>query len=127
MVFLAQHDCRFDLVDSEISTAPDHVSVASSLEACLGRGTAFGLARATRSLDLLEELDAVAFVAQPIDSLGRDVGIHDDAVTALAGSDDDHPELVPELGQMTPIAASNSDVEYGHGSPSVAQIRVPLQ
>ena len=33
---------------------------------------------------------------QPVDALGRDVGVHNDATADLAGSDNDHPELVPE-------------------------------
>ena len=120
MVLLAQHYRGFDLVDGEVPAAPDHIAVASALEADFRRGTAFGLARATRGLDLLEELDAIALLPEPVDSLGRNVGIHNDAAAGLLGADDDHPELVPKLGQMTPIASGNGDVEYGHGSASVA-------
>jgi hypothetical protein len=40
-----------------------------------------------------------------------------DAAAGFLGPDDDHPELVPKLRQMTPIASGNGDVEYGHGSP----------
>jgi hypothetical protein len=120
MVLLAQHDRGFDLVYGEVPAAPDHVAVASALEAGLHRGTAFGLARATRALDLLKELDAIALLPESIGSLGRDVGIHNDAAADLPDSDDDHPELVPKLGQMTPIASGNRDVEYRHGSASVA-------
>ena len=54
-------------------------------------------------------------------AVGRDVGIHNDAAAGLTGPDDDHSELVPKLGQMTPIASGNLNVEYGHGSPSVAR------
>jgi hypothetical protein len=110
MVFLAQHDRGFDLVDGEGPAAPDYVAVASALEAGLCRGTAFGLACATRSLDLLEELDAIALLPEPVDALGGDVGVHNEAAAGLLGTYDDHPELVPKLGQMTPIAAGNGDV-----------------
>ena len=72
---------------------------------------AFGLARTTLGLDLLEELDPVALLPEPVDSLGRDVGIHDDPASGVLGPDDDHPELIPKLGQMTPIASGNSDVD----------------
>jgi hypothetical protein len=77
----------------------------------LRRGTAFCLARATRGLDLLEELDAIALLPEPVDSPGRYVGIHNDAAAGFPGSDDDHPELVPKLGQMRPIASGKGDVE----------------
>ena len=50
-----------------------------SFEAGLCRGTAFGLACMTRNLDLLEERDAIALLPKPVDALGRDVGIHNDA------------------------------------------------
>ena len=123
MVLLAQHDRGFDLVDGEVPAAPDHVAVASALEARLRSGTAFGLAFATRGVDLLEELDAIALLPEPVDSLCRDVGIHNDAAAGLPGPDDDHPELVPKLGQMTPIASGNGDVEHGHGSASVVRRR----
>jgi hypothetical protein len=54
---------------------------------------AFGLAHAIRSLDFLEELDAIALLPEPLDSLGRDVGIHNDAAAGFPGSDDDHRNL----------------------------------
>src|SRR5262245_37005469 len=111
MVLLAQQHRGFNLVDGEVTAAPDDVTVASAFEAGLHRGTAFGLACATRSLDLLEELDAIALLPEPVDSIGRDVGIHNDAAAGLPGPDNDHPELVPKLGQMTPIASGDSDVE----------------
>src|SRR6478609_761814 len=111
MVFLTQHHRGFDLVDSEVPAAPDYVAVASALEAGLCSGAAFGLACATRSLDLLEQLDGIALLPEPVDSLGRDVGVHNDAAAGLPGPDDDHPELVPKLGQMTPIASGNGNVE----------------
>jgi hypothetical protein len=111
MVFLAEHNRGFDLVDGEVPAAPDYVAVASTLEPGLCRGTAFGLACATRSLDLLEELNAIALFPKPVDALGRDIGIHNDAMASLPGTDDDHPELVPKLGQMTPIASGNGNVE----------------
>jgi hypothetical protein len=41
-------------------------------------------------------------------------------VAGLLGPHDNHPELVPELGQMTTIASGNGDVENGHASASVA-------
>jgi hypothetical protein len=111
MVFLAHHDRGLDLVDGEVPAAPDHVAVASPLEAGLRRGTAFSLSRATRGLDLLEELDAIALLPEPVDALGGDVGVNNDAAAGLLGTYDDHPELVPKLGQVTPIAAGNGDVE----------------
>jgi len=82
-----------------------------SFEAGLCRGTAFGLACMTRNLDLLEERDAIALLPKPVDALGRDVGIHNDAAASFLGPDDDHPELVPKLAQMTPIASGNGNVE----------------
>ena len=115
MVLLAQHYRGFDLVYGEVPAAPDHVAIASALEAVFSRRTAFRLACAARGLDLLEELDAIALLPKPVDSFGRDIGIHDDAAVGFLNSDDDHPELVPKLGQMTPIASGNGDVEYGHG------------
>jgi hypothetical protein len=127
MVLLAQHDRGFDLVYGEVPAAPDYVAVASALETGLRRGTAFGLARATRGLDLLEWLDAIALPPEPIDSLSRDVGIHNDTAAGLLDPDNDHPELVSKLGQMTPIASGNGNVEYGHGSASVARRRAGPQ
>jgi hypothetical protein len=124
MVLLAQHHRGLDLVNAEVPAAPNHVAVASTLEASLCPGTAFGLACATRSLDLFEELDAIALLPKPVDAVGRDVGIHNDAAAGLPGPDDDHSELVPKLGQMTPITSGNGDVEYGHGSASVAGRRL---
>jgi hypothetical protein len=111
MVFLAQHHRGFDLVDGEVPPAPDDVAVASALKPSLYRRTAFGLARATRGLDLLEEFDSIALLPKPVGALGRDVGIHNDAVAGLSGPHDDHPEFVPKLGQMTPIASGNGNVE----------------
>jgi hypothetical protein len=58
----------------------------------------FDLALATRCVDRLEEFDAIAPFPQPLDALGRDVGVHDHTVTGLAGPDNDYPELVPEVG-----------------------------
>src|SRR6185295_11947470 len=98
MVLLTQHDRGFDLVYGEVPAAPDHVAVASALEAGFRRGTAFGLARAARGLDLLEELDAIALLPEPVGSLGRDIGIHNNAAAGFLGPDDDDPELVPKLG-----------------------------
>jgi hypothetical protein len=97
---------------------------ASALEAGLRRGSTFGLARAPRGLDLLEDLNAITLLPQPVDSLSRDVGIHNDAVAGLPSPDDDHPELVTKLGQVTLIASGNEDVEYGHGSAIVALIQL---
>jgi hypothetical protein len=74
MVLLAQHHRGFDLIYGEVPAAPDHVAVAPALEAGLRRDTAFGLARATRGLDLLKEIEAIALLPEPVDSLGRDVG-----------------------------------------------------
>jgi hypothetical protein len=116
MVLLAQHHGGLDLLDGEIPTAPDHVAIASTLETGLRRGTTFSLARATRGVDLLEELNAIALLPQPVDLLSGDISIHNDAAAGLPDPDNDHPELVPKLGQMTPIAPCNSDMEYGHGT-----------
>jgi hypothetical protein len=123
MILLTQHHGSFDLVDREVPAAPDHVPVASALEAGFHCGTAFGLPRATRDLDLLEELDAITFLPEPVDTIGWDVGIDNDAMAGLAGPDDDYPKLVAQLRQMTPIASGNCDVKYGHGSASVARMR----
>ena len=93
------------------------------LDAGFCRGTAFGLARATRSLNLFEELDAIALRPEPADSIGRDVGIHNDVMAGLPNPDDDNPEFVPKLGKMTPIASGDGIVENAHGSASVARRR----
>jgi hypothetical protein len=111
MVFLAQHHRNFDLVDGEVPAAPDYIAVASALEPSLCRGPAFSLARAARSLDLLEERNAIALLPKPVGALGRDVGIHNDTVARFLGPHDNHPKLVPKLGEMTPIASGNGDVE----------------
>jgi hypothetical protein len=93
----------------------------------LRRGTAFGLARATRRFDLLEEFDAIPFLPEPVDPVGRNIGIHNDAAPSLPGPDNNYPELVPKLGQMTTIASRNGDVEYGHLSAAFPPKILPPQ
>ena len=97
VVFLAQGYGSFNLVNIEVPTAPDHISVAPAFETGFHRGTALGLACATRSVDLLEGPDLKSLFSEPIDSLGRDVSIHDHSVAGFPGPDNDHPEPVAEL------------------------------
>jgi len=71
---------------------PKNVAVTSAFEAGLRRGTAFGLARATRRFDLLAEFDAIPFLPAPVDPVGRNIGIHNDAAPSLPGPDNNYPE-----------------------------------
>jgi hypothetical protein len=123
MVFLTQYHRGFHLIHREVPAGPDHVAIMSAPEAVFRRNTAFGLACATRTLDFLEEFDAIAFLPEPIDSLGRNIGVYNNAATSVPGSHNDHSELVPKLREMTAIASGNSDVEHSHGSISVARRR----
>ena len=54
MVLFAQNDRGFDLVNGEVSAAPNYIAVASALEPGFRSGATFCLARTTRGLDLLE-------------------------------------------------------------------------
>jgi len=97
MVSLAQHDRGFDLVYSEVPAGPDYITIAAALKARLSRGTALVLARTTRRIDFLKELNAVAFLPEPVDAFGRDISIHNDAVTGFLDSHNDGPELIAKL------------------------------
>jgi len=97
MVLLTEDNSGFDLIDSEIPTTPDYVAIASALEASLRSRPAFGLSLATCQLNVLKQLDAVALLSKPVDSIGGDVRIHNDAAAGLPSPDDDYTEFVPKL------------------------------
>jgi hypothetical protein len=76
------------------------------------------LALATWRLDLLHDFDAIAFVAEPVDSLRRYVSIDNYAAAGLTSSHDDNPKLAPKFGQMSAIPSGDEYVECGHEAAS---------
>jgi hypothetical protein len=96
MVLLAQNHRGFDLVHRKVPAAPDDIAVASAFETPLRRIAALRLTSATGGFDLLKQFYLIVPLAQPLDAIGWDVSIDDDATRTFLDPHNNDPKLVPE-------------------------------